>query len=69
MLSERQRIEASPNPATENFVPPPPSYEEANGIFANSTVDTSTDTMEYFLAEVIKMTCMSTSLSWVILAG
>ncbi|URD84704.1 src domain protein 3 [Musa troglodytarum] len=54
MLSERQRIEAPPNPATENFVPPPPSYEEANGIFANSTVDASTETVEYFLAEVIQ---------------
>ncbi|WOL10562.1 hypothetical protein Cni_G19320 [Canna indica] len=53
MLSERQRIEASPNPVAENFMPPPPSYEEANGTSANSTVDGLSETMEYFLAEVI----------------
>ncbi|CAD5171616.1 unnamed protein product [Musa acuminata subsp. malaccensis] len=53
MLSERQRIEASPSPASENFMPPPPSYEEANGMFTNSTVDGLTESVEYFLAEVI----------------
>ena len=61
MLSERQRIEASPSPASENFMPPPPSYEEANGMFTNSTVDGLTESVEYFLAEVIKMTYMSNS--------
>ncbi|THU69109.1 hypothetical protein C4D60_Mb08t10960 [Musa balbisiana] len=53
MLLERQRIEASPNPVSENFMPPPPSYEEASGFFANSAVDGATETVEYFLAEVI----------------
>ncbi|URE04150.1 src domain protein 3 [Musa troglodytarum] len=53
MLSERQRIEASPSPVSENFMPPPPSYEEANGMFTNSTVDGIAESVEYFLAEVI----------------
>ncbi|XP_010933758.1 SH3 domain-containing protein 2 [Elaeis guineensis] len=53
MVSERQRIEASPNPVIENFMPPPPSYEEANGMFSTSTVDGSAENVEYFLAEVI----------------
>ncbi|RWW55541.1 hypothetical protein BHE74_00037820 [Ensete ventricosum] len=61
MLSERQRIEASPSPVSENFMPPPPSYEEANGLFTNSTVDGLTESVEYFLAEVMKMTYMSIS--------
>lgn len=53
MVSERQRIEASPNPFMENSMPPPPSYEEANGMFSTPTVDGSAENMEYFLAEVI----------------
>ncbi|URE29578.1 src domain protein 3, partial [Musa troglodytarum] len=53
MLLERQRIEASPNPVSENFMPPPPSYEEASGFFGSSAVDGTTETVEYFLAEVI----------------
>ncbi|XP_072987422.1 SH3 domain-containing protein 2-like [Typha latifolia] len=53
MVSERQRIEASPNPVIENSMPPPPSYEEANGIFASTPVDELTESIEYFLAEVI----------------
>ncbi|CAL9154716.1 SH3 domain-containing protein 2-like isoform X1 [Musa acuminata AAA Group] len=53
MLLERQRIEASPNPVSENFMPPPPSYEEASGFFVNSAVDGAIETVEYFLAEVI----------------
>ncbi|XP_073111879.1 SH3 domain-containing protein 2 isoform X2 [Elaeis guineensis] len=53
MVSERQRIEASPNPVMENSMPPPPSYEEANGVFPAPKVDGTTETVEYFLAEVI----------------
>ncbi|KAJ8467711.1 hypothetical protein OPV22_030263 [Ensete ventricosum] len=53
MLLEHQRFEASPNPVLENFMPPPPSYEEASGFFASSAVDGVTETVEYFLAEVI----------------
>lgn len=53
MVSERQRIEASPNPVMENSMPPPPSYEEANGMFSSPAVDGSAENVEYFLAEVI----------------
>lgn len=52
MLSERQRIEASPSPSINNM-PPPPPYEEVNGLFASQTYDGSTDGMGYFLGEVI----------------
>lgn len=51
MLSERQRIEASPSPSINNM-PPPPPYEEVNGLFASQTYDGSTDGMGYFLGEV-----------------
>lgn len=54
MLSERQRIEASPSPSAENYMPPPPSYEEANVIFVDSTSDASTENVKFFLAEVAK---------------
>ncbi|KAG6529461.1 hypothetical protein ZIOFF_011659 [Zingiber officinale] len=54
MLSERQRIEASPSPAAENYMPPPPSYEEVNDIFVDSTTDVSTENVQFFLAEVIQ---------------
>eukprot|EP00262_Sarcandra_glabra_P013552 TRINITY_DN3782_c0_g1_i1.p1 TRINITY_DN3782_c0_g1~~TRINITY_DN3782_c0_g1_i1.p1 ORF type:complete len:372 (+),score=83.73 TRINITY_DN3782_c0_g1_i1:184-1299(+) len=53
MVSERQRIEASPSPVLENSGPLPPSYEEANGVFANQTYVGSTDSMGYFLGEVV----------------
>lgn len=52
MMSERQRIEASPSPAANNSMPPPPSYDEVNGVFASQTYDGSTDGMGYFLGEV-----------------
>ncbi|KAF8410512.1 hypothetical protein HHK36_003042 [Tetracentron sinense] len=52
MVTERQRIEASPSPAVDNSMPPPPSYEEINGVFASQTYDGSTDSMGYFLGEV-----------------
>ncbi|KAM0945570.1 putative SH3 domain, AH/BAR domain superfamily, SH3-like domain superfamily protein [Dioscorea sansibarensis] len=53
MVSERQRIEASPSPVLEIPVPPPPSYEEANGMFSAHQRDGSTDAMGYFLGEVV----------------
>lgn len=53
MLSERQRIEAAPTPpSVENTMPPPPAYEEVNGIYASQTHNGSTDSMGYFLGEV-----------------
>ncbi|XP_042502424.1 SH3 domain-containing protein 2 isoform X1 [Macadamia integrifolia] len=52
MVSERQRIEASPNVAVDNSMPPPPSYEEVNGGFVAQTYDGLTDSMGYFLGEV-----------------
>ncbi|KAJ4964445.1 hypothetical protein NE237_024384 [Protea cynaroides] len=52
MVSERQRIEASPNVAVDNSMPPPPSYEEVNGVFAAQTYDGLTDGIGYFLGEV-----------------
>lgn len=51
MMSERQRIEASPSPAI-NTMPPPPPYEEVNGLFASQTYNGSIDGMGYFLGEV-----------------
>ncbi|GJM91213.1 hypothetical protein PR202_ga07569 [Eleusine coracana subsp. coracana] len=55
MVSERQRIEGVPPPAVETSMPPPPAYEEVNGIFMrNSTVAELVETVEYFLAEVSK---------------
>ena len=51
MLSERQRIEASPSPAANNM-PPPPLYDEINGVFASQQYEGSTDGMGYFLGEV-----------------
>lgn len=53
MVSERQRIEASPSPTSEDTMPPPPSYEEVNGVFSSHSFDGSTDSMGYFLGEVI----------------
>ncbi|EXB53749.1 Rho guanine nucleotide exchange factor 6 [Morus notabilis] len=53
MLSERRRIEAPSTPATENSMPPPPSYEEVSGLFASEIYDGSTDNVDYFLGEVV----------------
>jgi len=58
MVSERQRIEASPSPVVEDPMPPPPSYEEVNGVYSSQTVDGSTDAMGYFLGEVINSLSM-----------
>ncbi|KAA8536049.1 hypothetical protein F0562_028527 [Nyssa sinensis] len=52
MTSDRQRIEAAPSPSTDSM-PPPPSYEEVNGVFASPTHNGSTDSMSYFLGEVM----------------
>ncbi|XP_024022856.1 SH3 domain-containing protein 2-like [Morus notabilis] len=52
-LSERRRIEAPSTPATENSMPPPPSYEEVSGVFASEIYDGSTDNVDYFLGEVV----------------
>ena len=54
MISERQRIEAPPptTPSVDNSMPPPPSYEEVNGVYASQTHNGSTDSMGYFLGEV-----------------
>jgi hypothetical protein len=56
MVSERQRIEGAP-PVVESSMPPPPVYEEVNGIFMRNTVAELVETVEYFLAEV---TCFVT---------
>ncbi|KAF8377883.1 hypothetical protein HHK36_031271 [Tetracentron sinense] len=53
MISERQRIEASPSPAVDNSMPPPPSYEDINGVFTSQTYDGFTDSMGYFLGEAM----------------
>ncbi|QCE16852.1 SH3 domain-containing protein 2 [Vigna unguiculata] len=52
MISERQRIEAPPPPSVDNM-PPPPSYEEVNGVYASQAHNGSTDSMGYFLGEVL----------------
>ncbi|KAJ6385975.1 hypothetical protein OIU77_029022 [Salix suchowensis] len=48
MTSERQRIEASPIPSAENNMPPPPSYEEVNGMYASQAHNGTTDSIGYF---------------------
>lgn len=55
MISERQRIEAAPTapPPSVDTMPPPPAYEEVNGIYASQTHNGSTDAMGYFLGEVV----------------
>ncbi|KAL3350796.1 hypothetical protein AABB24_023294 [Solanum stoloniferum] len=52
MLSERQRIEAAPAPPVDTM-PPPPSYEEVNGVSTSPIQNGSTDNMGYFLGEVM----------------
>ncbi|KAE9593358.1 hypothetical protein Lal_00029193 [Lupinus albus] len=53
MISERQRIEAPPTPSVDDSMPPPPSYEEVNGVYACQTHDRSSDSMGYFLGEIL----------------
>ncbi|GKV24119.1 hypothetical protein SLEP1_g33770 [Rubroshorea leprosula] len=52
MVSERQRIEA-PSSASVDSMPPPPPYEEVNGAYASQMHNGSTDSMGYFLGEVM----------------
>lgn len=58
MISERQRIEAPPSPTVENIMPPPPSYEEVNGVFASQMHNGTSDSISYFLGEVCKSVCV-----------
>uniref|UniRef100_I1LJ78 SH3 domain-containing protein n=1 Tax=Glycine max TaxID=3847 RepID=I1LJ78_SOYBN len=53
VTSERQRIETPTTPSLDNSMPPPPSYEEVNGVFASQAHNGSTDSMGYFLGEVL----------------
>ncbi|KAM1012372.1 hypothetical protein ACFX13_043238 [Malus domestica] len=53
ILSEKQRIEASPSPPTEDTMPPPPSYEDLSRSFASETYDELTELRDYFLGEVM----------------
>ncbi|XP_051137363.1 SH3 domain-containing protein 2 [Andrographis paniculata] len=62
MMSERQRIEAAPPPApaptsatapSMHSMPAPPSYEEVNGVPTSPVQNGSTDSMGYFLGEVM----------------
>ncbi|WCJ40905.1 SH3 domain-containing protein [Euphorbia peplus] len=53
MINERQRIEAPPPASVENIMPPPPAYEEVNGVYASQSNNGSTDGMGYFLGEVV----------------
>ncbi|CAH9125874.1 unnamed protein product [Cuscuta epithymum] len=51
MTSERQRIEA-PTPKVESM-PPPPPYEEINGVSTSPVQNGATDSMGYFLGEAL----------------
>ncbi|XP_066343563.1 SH3 domain-containing protein 2-like isoform X1 [Miscanthus floridulus] len=55
MVSERQKIEAPPTPAAENYMPPPPppSYDEVNGAFASTSVNESVQPVDFFLGEAL----------------
>jgi len=53
MISEQRRIETPPiPPSLDNDMPPPPSYEEVNGVYASQAHNGTTDSMGYFLGEV-----------------
>ncbi|XP_026432423.1 SH3 domain-containing protein 2-like [Papaver somniferum] len=52
MVSERQRIEAPTSPVADHSMPPPPSYDEVNGVSA-SAYEGVTDSMGYSLGEVM----------------
>ncbi|KAK4491425.1 hypothetical protein RD792_002173 [Penstemon davidsonii] len=53
MMFERQRIEAAPIPSMDTTMPAPPSYEEVNGVSTSPVHNGSTDSMGYFLGEVV----------------
>lgn len=40
-------------------MPPPPSYEEVNGVYASHTHNAPTDSMSYFLGEVYSLSLSS----------
>ena len=66
MVSERQKIEAPPTPAAESYMPPPPSYDEVDDMFASTSADQSVNSVEFFLGEVrhLRTSCqMCTKLS------
>jgi hypothetical protein len=52
MVSERQKIEAPPTPSAESYMPPPPSYDEVNDMFASTSADQSVNSVDFFLGEV-----------------
>jgi len=52
MMSEQQQIEAPQSPSVESHTPPPPAYEEVNGVFASQPQNGTMDSMSYFLGEV-----------------
>ncbi|KAL0348446.1 UNVERIFIED_CONTAM: SH3 domain-containing protein 2 [Sesamum angustifolium] len=52
MISECQRIEAAPSPRVDN-TSAPPSYEDVNGVSTSPAQNGSTDSMGYFLGEVM----------------
>ncbi|KAK8944106.1 hypothetical protein KSP39_PZI008303 [Platanthera zijinensis] len=55
LVSERQRIEAPPAPThvPETLMSPPKLFEENNGLFGSNPLNGSSDSMEYFIAEVM----------------
>lgn len=52
MLSERQSFEASPIPATDRAMPPPPLYSGSDDLFAPQSYPGPIDGPGYFLGEV-----------------
>jgi hypothetical protein len=52
MVSERQKIEAPPTPSAESYMPPPPSYDQVNDMFASTSADQSVNSVDFFLGEV-----------------
>ncbi|XP_022856971.1 SH3 domain-containing protein 2-like isoform X1 [Olea europaea var. sylvestris] len=53
MLSERQSFEASPIPATDRAIPPPPLYNGSDDLFAPQSYPGPIDGPGYFLGEVV----------------
>ncbi|KAM1775711.1 hypothetical protein ACFX11_042607 [Malus domestica] len=53
ILSEKQRIEASHSPPTEDAMPPPRSYKDLSRSFASETYDELTELRDSFLGEVM----------------
>lgn len=63
IVVECQRVEASSSPASpspvspapvrENYTRPPPSYEEANNMSSSASIDGSSDSIGYYLGEVM----------------